>query len=118
MSTNFSAHPGGSHSGTGAHSAGRNPNPLVNYELAGLVRWLDVDLERVVVDVRETDGHAGVFQGRDVTVDLETARVHGAELDGLTPGTPVRVRLRLPRDLRGRIPDLLRAHSVAVVPAT
>lgn len=102
------------HIGSGAHSHGRSPNPLVNYELTGTVRWLDVDLERMVVGVRDTDGHAGAFQGRDVTVDLEAARVHGGAIGDLMPGTEVRVKTRLQRELGPQLPDLLQAHSVAI----
>jgi len=100
------------HIGSGSHSHGRSANPLVNYELAGPVRWLDVDLERMVVGVEETDGHAGAFQGRDVTVDLEAAHVFGGTIHDLVPGAQVRVKTRLRRDLGGTLPDLLPAHSV------
>lgn len=103
--------------GTGTHSPGPDANPLVNHELTGTVRWLDVDLERIVLDVRETDGHAGLFRGRDVTVDLTAARIEGASLDELVPGTEVRVRARLRRDLGASAPDPLPAASVSVQPA-
>lgn len=105
------------HIATGDHSPGHSSNPLVNYELSGQVRWLDVALQRMVVGVRKTDGHAGVFLGQDVTVDLEAARVHGGEIGDLMPGTDVRVKLRLQRDLGPTMPELLEAHSVTVEPA-
>lgn len=117
MSPNSLNRPGQPNLGTGPHSSGRSPNPLVNYELSGTVRWLDAALERIVVDVRETDGHAGVFQGQDVTVDLECARVHGGDVADLLPGTAIRIKCRLPRELDGRLPDLLPALSVTVLPA-
>jgi hypothetical protein len=115
MPTNLSR-PGRPNLGTGAHSPGPGANPLVNHELIGTVRWLDVDLERIVLDVRETDGRAGMFRGRNVTVDLTGARVDGASLDELVPGTEIRVRARLRRELGPAVPDPLPAVSVAVLP--
>jgi hypothetical protein len=119
MSANFTNpnRSGRSHVGTGPRHTARSSNPLVNYEMSGTVRWLDVDLERMVLGVEGTDGHAGAFLGRDVTVDLEMARVHGASLDGLLPGTRVRVKLRLPRDLGAELPDLVAAYSVQLAEA-
>lgn len=114
MSANPSQRATQPHIGSGAHSNGHSANPLVNYELLGTVRWLDAELERMVLGVRETDGHAGAFQGRDVTIDLQCARVNGGVVDDLTPGVEVRVKLRLPRDLGPAIPELLEANSVAV----
>ena len=69
----------------------------------------------MVVGVLETDGHAGVFQGQDVTVDLEAARLAAGTIGDLLPGTHVHVKLRMPRELHGRVPDLLHALSVAPV---
>lgn len=90
-------------------------NPLVNYELTGAVRWLDVPLERIVLAVRDTDGHAGSFLGSNVTVDLELARLGEHALGDLVPGTELHVKLRMPRDLGHPLPDLLQALSVAVL---
>lgn len=61
---------GQAHVGTGSRSPARTHNPRVEYELTGTIRWLDVDLERLVLAVEATDGHAGRFLGRDVTVEL------------------------------------------------
>jgi hypothetical protein len=116
MPSNFSWS-GQPHGGGGPHGHARASNPLVNYELSGTVRWLDVELERIVVGVQETDGHAGVFRGQDVTVDLEAARLAAGPMDELVPGTRVRIKLRLRRDLGSRLPDLLPALSVGVLPA-
>ncbi|QEC49855.1 hypothetical protein FSW04_21320 [Baekduia soli] len=113
---NSTPYPSISHLGHHAHSHARSNNPLVNYELTGEIRWLDVPLERVVLGVQQTDGHAGAFCGRDVTLDLEPARVYGGRLETLTPGTRIHVKLRLPRDLGGELPDLPSAHSVTVLP--
>jgi len=115
MHTNVPRQPGQPNLGSGSHSLGPDTNPLVNHELTGTVRWLDVELERIVLDARETDGHAGMFRGRDITVDLTAARIDGARLDELVPGTEVRVRARLPRDLGPAVPDPVPASSVAVV---
>lgn len=117
MSMNAPNRSGQPNLGTGPHSDPRSTNPLVNYELSGTVRWLDLELERMVVGVRKTDGHAGMFQGRDVTVDLKVARVHGGSIEELVPGSQVKVKLRLPRELDGKLPDLLPALSVTVLPA-
>ena len=115
MPLNSSNSSGRPHVGGGSHSHARSTNPLTNYEITGTVRWLDTELERIVIDVRGTDGHAGVFHEQDVTVDLETARLRGAHLPELVPGTPVRVKLRLPRRLGARPPGLLPAVSLTVL---
>ena len=114
MPTNVSR-PGQPHGGSEPRSPGREHNPLVNHELTGIVRWLDVELERIVLAVRDTGRHAGLFRGRNVTVDLTAARVDGGHLDELVPGTTIRVRARLRRELGASAPDPLPATSVAVL---
>jgi hypothetical protein len=112
MTTNSSPFAGRPNSGPTTHSDGRNQNPLVNYELSGTIRWLDVELERIVLAVAATDGHAGPFLGQDVSVAVGDARLHGATLRELVPGTAVTVKARLPRELGGTAPDPLPALSV------
>lgn len=115
MSASSTNRSGRAHLGTGSRGPARTHNPLVDYELRGTVRWLDTDLERLVLSVERAGGHAGAFLGRDVTVDLEMARVHGADAAALLPGTRVDVKLRLARDLGAGLPDLVAAHAVHVV---
>lgn len=103
------------HGGTGSRTPGRTHNPRVDYELTGTIRWLDVDLERVVLTVEHAGGHAGRFLGRDVTVDLEIARLPDARLDALLPGQRARVRARLSRDLGAALPDMVQALSVELL---
>lgn len=103
---------GQQHVGTGSRNPGRDHNRRVDYELTGTIRWLDVDLERVVLAVEHTGGHAGRFLGRDVTIDLEIARLHRVSLDALLPGERVRVRARLARDLGSVLPHMVQALSV------
>jgi hypothetical protein len=106
---------GNPNQGAGEHSLGHSQNPLVVYEMSGTVRWLDADLDRIVLNVSDTDGHAGMFRGRDVTVDVEAARLNGVTVDGLVPGTAVRVKTHLPRNLGADVPDLVSAASVSVL---
>ncbi len=87
---------------------------LVNHEITGTVRWLDVDLARVVIHVEDTDSHAGRFLGTDTTVNLADAHLQGIELPELTPGVRLRVKLRLPGDQGAKVPELVDAHSVYV----
>jgi hypothetical protein len=114
MSTNPPRH-GTPNLGAGEHSLGHSTNPLVVYEVTGTVRWLDADLDRIVVGVHDTDGHAGMVLGRDVTVDVEAARLNGVTVDGLVPGTEIRVKTHLPRDLGAELPEMLTAASVSAV---
>lgn len=102
---------GQAHTGTGSRGSGHSHDPLVNYELTGTVRWLDEELQRVVVGVEETGGHAGPFLGQDVTVDLASAALHGAALADLTPGVRLRVKTRLHAELGRLLPELVCAHS-------
>lgn len=102
---------GQAHTGTGSHHAGHHHDPLANYELTGTVRWLDEELQRVVLGVEHTGGHAGPFLGRDVTIDLAAAALHGAALSDLTPGARLRVKTRLHTDLGTVLPELVSAHS-------
>jgi hypothetical protein len=112
-------------SGAKQHSASRSHNPTVVYEIDGEVRWLDEELQRVVVHVADANGHAGALRGKDVTFGVAGARVTGGDVnadgsrDGadLLPGVRVRVRARLPRSLDGGVPDLITAASVGMLPA-
>jgi hypothetical protein len=106
---------GRDHVGTGSRAPARSHNPLADHELIGTIRWLDAELERLVLDVQHADGRAGAFLGRDVTVDLEAARVHGTTVDALLPGVRVRVKARLPRDLGATPPEMVAAHAVHVL---
>ncbi|MCW2957503.1 MAG: hypothetical protein JWP18_306 [Solirubrobacterales bacterium] len=114
MSTNTPQH-GTPNQGAGEHSLGHSANPVVVYEVTGTVRWLDTDLDRIVVGVHDTDGHAGMFLGRDVTVDVEAARLNGVTAEGLVPGTEVRVKTHLPRSLGAELPEMLTAASISAV---
>lgn len=111
MTSRSTHRPAGTHAGSGTHHDAPATNPLVSYELTGEVRWLDVPLERIVLVVRSTNGHAGSFLGRDVTVDLSSARIHGGTLDELVPGTELHVKARLARSLHGELPDPFPALS-------
>lgn len=102
---------GQAHTGNGFRKAGHHHDPLANYELTGTVRWLDEELQRVVIGVEETGGHAGPFLGHDVTVDLASAALHGTVLSDLTPGARLRVKARLHTDLGTQLPELINAHS-------
>lgn len=104
-----SREPGTTNVGGGPHTAGRSHNPTVAYELAGVVRWVDAELDRIVVHVTEAGGRAGRWLGEDVTLDLSDSR--RPDLD-LLPGIAVRVRARLPRDLGASVPDPVPAVSI------
>jgi hypothetical protein len=112
MSSRSTNRSGQQHEGTGSRRHPHGGDPLVNYELIGTVRWLDVELSRIVVGVDETRGHAGGFLGHDVTVDLGDAALHDATLDALTPGVRVRVKTRLPETHGARLPELVPAHAL------
>lgn len=108
-STNRSGH---THASNGSRRAGHQPDAHVSYELTGAVRWLDLELQRIVLHVDEAGAHGGQFVGSDLTVDLAEAHVHGAELSGLTPGARARVKLRLAPDLGLAVPALVTARTV------
>lgn len=103
---------GQTHAGTGSRRAPNGGEPLVNHELIGTVRWLDTELQRIVIGVDETRGHAGPFLGKDVTVDLTDAALHDATLDALTPGVRIRVKTRLHEVHGVELPELVPAHAV------
>ncbi len=110
------------------HSAGRSRDPTVVHEVSGEIRWVDTDLQRIVVHVAEAGSHAGPTLGHDVTFSLEDARISTEDTDGdgkrtfadLLPGVHVRVRTRIARSRTVQVPELLEATSVATfsAPAT
>lgn len=103
---------GTTHAGSGSRRGPNGGEPLVNHELIGTVRWLDLELQRIVVGVDETRGHAGPFLGKDVTVALEGAALHDTTLERLTPGLRVRVKTRLHEVHGVRVPELIPAHAI------
>jgi hypothetical protein len=103
--------PGNSNAGPGEHSNGRSHNPTVGYEVSGPVRWLDAPGARLVVHVREANGHSGRYLDQDVTFDLAGVDVPA----DLLPGVVVRVRARMARDLGPAGPDPVPAAAVEVV---
>lgn len=108
----MSNRPSQAHPGHDSHHGGHSHDPLVNYELIGAIRWLDVELSRVVIHVEATGGHAGPFLGQDVTVDLAAATIQGAKLEDLLPGVRVRAKTRLHDDFGTALPELVEAHSL------
>lgn len=108
---------GNPNAGPWTHGESRARNPLVSYDIAGTVRWLDRDLGRAVVHVTEANGHAGALLGDDVTVDLRDARMSapGRPLVSILPGNEVRLRTRLPREMPEGMPDPLPIRSAAVL---
>lgn len=111
MQTSFQ--PGRPNAGTGDHGPGRDHNPTVAYELRGSVRWVERDGDRFVLQVTDTNSHAGRFRGSDVTVEAAADRRSGAEL---LPGADVRVKANLPRDIDAA-PEVLSAARVTIEPA-
>jgi len=114
MSTHRPPVPGTSNAGPGAHTPGRNHNPMTSYDVEGTVRWYDADREstRFVVHVSAANSRAGRYLGEDVTFVLAP----GTDApDGLLPGAHVHVHARMPRELGTHAPDPVPATSVVLV---
>jgi len=113
-----------SNDGPTTHGAGKSQDPVVVHEVSGEIRWVDAELQRIVVHVTEAGSHAGPTLGRDLTYDLGGARIATEDADGdgrhtigdLLPGLRVRVRTRIARSLTTKVPDLLQATSVLTLP--
>ncbi|WP_372787972.1 hypothetical protein [Paraconexibacter sp.] len=108
------------------HSAGRSNDPTVVHEVSGEIRWVDTDLQRIVVHVTDAGSHAGASLGQDLTFALDDAKIATQDIDGdgdrnvadLLPGVHVRVRTRIARSRTSQVPDLLEATSVATLPGS
>ena len=79
---------GRNHIGSGSHHDRPDHDAAVGYELMGSVRWLDLDLQRVVLHVDASGAHGGAFVGTDATVDLADCAIHGASLEELWEAHP------------------------------